>query len=71
MSFERTGGLQFGLRAVLIQNRQTGHYFVLLVEQGREVLFRSYLASENLRIVRWLDSEDACRTIDQNIAVQR
>jgi hypothetical protein len=59
--------LQFGLRGVLVQN-QTGRYYVLLVEQGREESFQAYLTTEKLRIVHWLDSEVVCRTLDQNIA---
>src|SRR5262245_19692095 len=53
----------FGLRGVLIQNRDTRRYFVLLVERGREAAFETYLAAENLRIVHWLDSQEACALI--------
>jgi hypothetical protein len=61
----------FGLRGVLIQNRDTERYFVLLVERGCEVRFEAYLAAENLRIVHWLDSQEACATIDRDIGVPR
>lgn len=50
---------QFGLRAVLIRNRGTGRYFVLLVERGRESLFDAYCEQENLAVVHWLDSTEA------------
>jgi hypothetical protein len=46
----------FGLRGVLIRNVQTGRYFVLLVESGREQAFEAYRAQEGLEIVAWLDS---------------
>jgi hypothetical protein len=59
--------LQFGLRGVLIQNRGTGRYFVLLVERGHEGSFEAYLAAENLRIVHWLDSEEACAALDRKL----
>lgn len=50
---------QFGLRGVLIRNRGTGRYFVLLVEKGREPAFDAYCAQENLAVVAWLDSTAA------------
>jgi hypothetical protein len=58
---------QFGLRGVLIQNRLTKRYFVLLVERGREPSFEAYLAAENLRIVHWLDSAEACAALDAKV----
>lgn len=54
------GRLQmFGLRAVLIRNRLTDHYFVLLVERDCESLFDVYLAQESCEIVTWLDTGEA------------
>ena len=50
---------QFGLRGVLIRNRGTGRYFVLLVERGREEQFDAYCAQENLAVIAWLDSTAA------------
>lgn len=50
---------QFGLRAVLVRNRLTDRYFVLLVERGHETAFDEYLAQESCDIVSWLDSTEA------------
>ena len=50
---------QFGLRGVLIRNRGTGRYFVLLVERGSEAAFEAYRAQENLAIIAWLDGTAA------------
>lgn len=50
---------QFGLRGVMIRNRDTGRYFVLLVERGRESQFDAYCVQENLAVIAWLDSTDA------------
>ncbi len=50
---------QFGLRGVLIRNRDTGRYFLLLVERGRESQFDAYCVQENLAVIAWLDSTDA------------
>ena len=61
----------FGLRGVLIQNRDTKRYFVLLVERGREAAFEAYLAAENLRIAHWLDSQEACAALDRDVAAAR
>ena len=58
----------FGLRGVLIQNRGTKRYFVLLVERGREASFEAYLAQENLRIVHWLDSDETCAALDAKVS---
>lgn len=51
--------LDFGLRAVLIRNTQTGRYFILLVEQRMEAAFDAYLKQETCEIVTWLDSSAA------------
>ncbi len=61
----------FGLRAVLIQNRGTKRYFVLLVERGCEASFERYLDVENLRIVHWLDSSEACAALDAKVSRDR
>jgi hypothetical protein len=53
---------QFGLRAVLIKNRGTGRYFVLLVERGHEPAFDAYCSLENLAVITWLDNT---RVLDQ------
>lgn len=50
---------EFGLRGVLIRNRRTGRYFVLLVESGCEDSFGAYIAQENLELVAWLDSTES------------
>jgi hypothetical protein len=47
-----------GLRGVLVQSEK-GRLFVILVERGREAEFDAYRASEQLRIVSWLDSGEA------------
>lgn len=49
----------FGLRGVLIRNRLSGRYFVLLVERGREAAFDNYRTQESLDVVAWLDSTEA------------
>lgn len=49
----------FGLRGVLIRNRKTGRYFVLLVRAGHEAEFEAYLAQETCAVVSWLDSSEA------------
>jgi hypothetical protein len=46
----------FGLRGVLVRNRLTGRYFVLLVESGHESQFEAYLEQEYCDIVIWMDS---------------
>jgi hypothetical protein len=59
---------QFGLRGVLIKNRGTGRYFVLLVERGRETGFDAYCAQENLAVIAWLDSTAALDALAGKVA---
>ena len=47
-----------GLRAVLAQN-DAGRAFVLLVDAGREAAFEAYLAAEKMKVVAWLESDQA------------
>lgn len=54
----------FGLRGVLVRNR-LGRYFVLLVERGREQSFERYVEIEDLRVVTWLDTDDALERLDR------
>lgn len=62
---------QFGLRGVLIKNRGTGRYFVLLVERGREALFDAYCEQENLAVIAWLDSSDALDALAARLEAPR
>lgn len=59
--------VQFGLRGVLIKNRGTGRYFVLLVEKGREADFDGYCLQENLAVIAWLDSTEALDGLAANL----
>jgi hypothetical protein len=59
---------QFGLRGVLIRNRGTGRYFVLLVERGREAGFDAYCAQENLAVIAWLDGTAALDELARRLA---
>jgi len=47
---------QFGLRPVLVRSAQ-GKYYLLLREAGKEAEFDSYIDSEQLQIVCWLDDQ--------------
>jgi hypothetical protein len=58
---------QFGLRGVLIKNRGTGRFFVLLVEKGKEADFEKYCRSENLAAVAWLDSTAALESLERKV----
>lgn len=63
------GRLQaFGLRGVLIKNRGTGKFFVLLVKQGKEASFKAYCAAENLVPVAWLDTSASLETLEKKLS---
>jgi len=61
---------QFGLRGVLIRNRDTGRYFVLLVARGREPQFDAYCTHENLAVIAWLDSTEALDRLADRLAAK-
>ena len=50
---------QFGLLGVLVRNRVTRRYFVLLVERGHEPEFDAYCRQETLDLVAWMDCSEA------------
>lgn len=58
---------QFGLRGVLIKNRGTGRYFVLLVERGCESAFDAYCEQENLAVITWLDNTGVLDTLAEKL----
>ena len=53
----------FHLRAVLIVNKITRRFFMLLVEEGKETEFEDYCNQEKLEVVLWLDSSEACEKL--------
>jgi hypothetical protein len=57
----------FGLRGVLIRNRKTGRYFVLLVRSGHEAQFERYCAQETLAVVSWLDGTEVLDRLAKTI----
>ena len=57
----------FGLRGVLIKNRETGRFFVLLVEKGKESIFDEYCDLENLAVVTWLDCEESLKKLAKKL----
>ena len=48
------------LRAVLVQGRDHGGVYLLLVERGHEADFHRYVEDDQLRILCWLDDDEAC-----------
>src|SRR5271157_3150578 len=55
---------RYNLRAVLVRNR-IDHFFVLLVEKGKEASFREYLTEEQLQIVCWMDTTASLQRLAQ------
>jgi hypothetical protein len=62
---------RFGLRGVLIRNRDTGRYFVLLVERGHESAFDAYCTEENLAVIAWLDNTASLDALARRLAGSR
>lgn len=55
---------EHGLRAVIARN-PSGRAFVLLVDAGREDEFNAYLVAEQMRVISWLDTDDAVATLER------
>ena len=51
-----------GLRAALVRNR-LGHFFIVLIESGKEAGFEQYAADEELTHVAWMDRSEALERI--------
>ena len=58
---------RFNLQAALVRNR-SGQYFVLLVERGKEALFRDYVASERVTVLCWLDDPNDLARLERILA---
>lgn len=56
--------VRFGLRTVLVRNRE-GRWYVVLVEKGKEQLFEAYCRSEHLQQIGWLDKEATLRRLGE------
>lgn len=56
-----------GLRAVLVKN-QSGKLYLLLIEEGKETEFQTYLQDEEQEVVYWLDSDQAVRELCERLA---
>ncbi len=58
----------FGLRGVLVKNRRA-HFFVLLVEQGREAEFHDYCQTQRIRVVCWLDGSESLSRLEEAVTI--
>lgn len=56
-----------GLRALLAKNH-TGRFYILLVETGKEAALAHYLDSEQMKIICWMDCDEALREIEDRLA---
>lgn len=56
----------FNLRGVLVKNRHS-RFFVMLVERGKEEAFDRYVKQEPLKVVAWLDSEEALVSLEKAV----
>ena len=57
----------FGLRAVLVRSRK-GQYFILFIERGMDDAFSRYAAEHELRLVCWMDSDEALAELDRKVS---
>jgi hypothetical protein len=57
----------FNLRGALVKN-SAGRHFLFLVERGWEADCQRYMDAEQIQVVAWLDSEAACRELEESLA---
>ena len=57
---------RFGIRTVLVKGTNN-KYFIMLVESGKEKIFNSYLKSESIKIISWLDTDEALSAFERKI----
>lgn len=55
---------EFGLRAALAENTETGARYVLIVERGKESAFQRYLTDQSMQLKAWLDDSDGSAVTD-------
>ena len=53
----------FNLRSVIIVNKITRRFFLLLIERGKEESFKNYCNQESLEVVIWLDNSENCEKL--------
>lgn len=56
-----------GLKALLVKN-QLGRFYVLLVEDGKEDVLSRYLDSQQMKIVCWMDNDQALSEIETRLS---
>lgn len=57
----------FGLHGVLVKNRESGRYFVMLVEAAKMASFEQYCEVENLVVVAWLDTDERLQDLESKL----
>ena len=57
---------KFGLRSALVRSPD-GRFFLVMIEDGKKKEFEKYLASENLEVVTWMDSNDSLENLRQKL----
>ena len=58
--------VQLGLRAVLAVNKDD-RFYLMLVEKGKEKDFQSYLESEGMEVVTWLDTDESVQRMKNRL----
>jgi ABC-type microcin C transport system duplicated ATPase subunit YejF len=56
------------LHAVLVRNAKTKRYFIILVYEDCYSSFNEYLATQEMEVVYWLDSDDQLESLRSAIA---
>lgn len=58
---------KFGLRAVLVKHPATKHFYLFLVEAGKEKGFENYIQTEGHQIISWMDSDEALEKLEEKL----
>lgn len=55
---------RYGLKGVIVKGAAGDTFFVVLVEDGKDQEFDAFLINNKMKVVCWLDSDEACLTLD-------
>ncbi len=58
---------RFGLRSVIVKGATGGTYFLLVVEDDREDEFNAFIGQTGMKVVCWLDSDEACSRLEERM----
>ena len=54
----------FSIKPLLVKNLDSGRFFILLIEKGKETIFEDYCSKENISVIAALDHQNDLSLIE-------